>query len=267
MVASASGQPAGPSRSATAGREFPRTTCRTFSIALPVGKGAGAARLGPWPRDRTQDRRHARRNRRGNSAAARGEIPHQPAGDRPSAHCGTHHGTQLIRHAESFGSRPERTRRAAPIIRGPSLATSSSGDLNSYDYPALRHQAWGTASQSCGAMSLPPGAAVQSQPRPVVGEVAEAVPDLHDLLGQRLDGSGHGPLSRPSGRPASGLPRASDHAFRVQRLGCPDRPGRRPGRPGHGRRCQPAEVARAADVRAVGLMDPRWRSSSRLLTS
>ena len=59
-------------------------------------QGAGTARLGPRPRDRAQDRRHARRNRRSNSAAARGEIPHQRAGDRRrSAPCGTDHGTQL----------------------------------------------------------------------------------------------------------------------------------------------------------------------------
>ena len=37
------------------------------------------SRLGPRPRDRAQDRRHARRNRRGNSAAARHAIPHQRA--------------------------------------------------------------------------------------------------------------------------------------------------------------------------------------------
>jgi two-component system sensor histidine kinase MprB len=49
---------------------------------LPVGKGPGAARLGPWSRDRPQDHRHARRNRRGASAAARGNVPHQPAGAR-----------------------------------------------------------------------------------------------------------------------------------------------------------------------------------------
>ena len=63
---------------------------------LPVGKGAGTARLGPRPRDRAQDRRHAPRNRRGNSAAARGEVPHQRAGDRyRSATCGPIPGTQL----------------------------------------------------------------------------------------------------------------------------------------------------------------------------
>ena len=38
---------------------------------LPVGAGAGAARLGPRPRDRAPDRRHARRNRRGDPAASR----------------------------------------------------------------------------------------------------------------------------------------------------------------------------------------------------
>ncbi len=90
-------QPTGWSRSATMGREFPRLTCRTFTTALPVGHGAGPARLGPRPGDRAQDRRHARRHRRGNSAAARGEIPHQRAGDRRrSARRGTASGTALI---------------------------------------------------------------------------------------------------------------------------------------------------------------------------
>ncbi len=44
-----------------------------FRSLLPVGNGPGAARLGPRPRDRAQDRRHARRNRRGDSPAARDE--------------------------------------------------------------------------------------------------------------------------------------------------------------------------------------------------
>jgi hypothetical protein len=47
---------------------------------------------------------------------------------------------------------------------------------------ALRHQAWGAASQSCGLVSLPPDAAVQQQAQPVVGEVAEAMPHTLDLL-------------------------------------------------------------------------------------
>ena len=40
---------------------------------------------------------------------------------------------------------------------------------------ALCHQAWGAPLQSGGRVSLPGDAAVEQQPQPVVGEVAEAV--------------------------------------------------------------------------------------------
>jgi hypothetical protein len=43
--------------------------------------------------------------------------------------------------------------------------------------PVLCHQAWGAPAHSCGPVSLPGDAAVQQQPQPVVGEVAEAMPD------------------------------------------------------------------------------------------
>src|SRR5215217_6876745 len=56
--------------------------------------------------------------------------------------------------------------------------------------PALRHQAWGAASQSRGSVSLPPDAAVQQQPQPVVAEVAEAMPDPLHLFDQQVDGLG-----------------------------------------------------------------------------
>jgi hypothetical protein len=63
---------------------------------------------------------------------------------------------------------------------------------------ALRHQAWGAASQSCGAVSLPPDAAVQQQPQPVVGEVAEAMPDPLDLFDEQVQCLG-GPVGAPAG--------------------------------------------------------------------
>jgi hypothetical protein len=39
-------------------------------------------------------------------------------------------------------------------------------------------------------MGLPGDAAVQQQPQPVVGEVAEAVPDALDLFDEQVDGLG-----------------------------------------------------------------------------
>jgi hypothetical protein len=50
--------------------------------------------------------------------------------------------------------------------------------------------AWGAASQSCALVSLPADAAVQQQPQPVVGEVAEAVADAPALLDEQVDGLG-----------------------------------------------------------------------------
>jgi hypothetical protein len=42
--------------------------------------------------------------------------------------------------------------------KGQEIAAALLGKL------ALRHQAWGAASQSCGSVSLPPDAAMQQQP-------------------------------------------------------------------------------------------------------
>jgi hypothetical protein len=69
-----------------------------------------------------------------------------------------------------------------------------------YAAKALRQQAWGAPSQACGPGSLPRDAAVQQQPQPVVGEVAEAVPDPLDLLDQQVDG-----LSGPIGAAIGGV--------------------------------------------------------------
>jgi hypothetical protein len=63
---------------------------------------------------------------------------------------------------------------------------------------ALRHQAWGAASQSYGSVSLPPDAAVQQQPQPVVGEVAKAVPDPLHLLDEQVQCFG-GPVGAAIG--------------------------------------------------------------------
>jgi hypothetical protein len=68
------------------------------------------------------------------------------------------------------------------------------------DFGALRHQAWGAVSQPCGPVTLPPDAAVQQQPQPVVAEVAEAVPDPLHLLDQQVHG-----LGGPVGTAACGM--------------------------------------------------------------
>src|SRR5215217_5241541 len=85
-----------------------------------------------------------------------------------------------------FPSWPHPLERAWPISSPPILA--------------LRHQAWGAASQSRGPVSLPPDATVQQQPQPVVGEVAEAVPNALDLLNQQVHGFG-----RPVGAAAGDM--------------------------------------------------------------
>jgi hypothetical protein len=45
----------------------------------------------------------------------------------------------------------------------------------------------GSASQSCGPVSLLGDATVQQQPQAVVDEVAKAVPDALDLFGPKPD--------------------------------------------------------------------------------
>jgi hypothetical protein len=50
-------------------------------------------------------------------------------------------------------------------------------------------------------MSLPPDAAMQQQPQPVVSEVAEAVADALHLLDQQVDG-----LDGPVGAAIGGMP-------------------------------------------------------------
>jgi hypothetical protein len=60
----------------------------------------------------------------------------------------------------------------------------------------LCRQGWGAASQACGRVRRPADAAVQQQPQPVVGEVAEAMPDALDLLTSRFTASA-GPLEQP----------------------------------------------------------------------
>jgi hypothetical protein len=76
-----------------------------------------------------------------------------------------------------------------------------SGSRQEVTKEALRHQAWGAASQSCGSMSLPLDAAVQQQPQPVVSEVAEAVPNPFHLLDQQVHG-----LGGPVGAALGGMP-------------------------------------------------------------
>ena len=79
------------------------------------------------------------------------------------------------------------------------------------------------ASQSGGAVGLPPDAAVQQQPQPVVGEVAEAVPDPLDLLDQQVQCLG-GPVGAAIGGVEGedlGLPR-SDGAGKPRQLRHPD---------------------------------------------
>jgi hypothetical protein len=49
------------------------------------------------------------------------------------------------------------------------------------------------ASQPCGPVRLPPDPAMEQQPQPVVGEVAEAMPDPLSLLDHQVDGVG-GPV-------------------------------------------------------------------------
>ena len=58
---------------------------------------------------------------------------------------------------------------------------------------------WRAPSQSRGPVGLPPDAAIQQQPQPVVGEVAEAVPDPLDLLDEQVHGLG-GPVGTALGR-------------------------------------------------------------------
>jgi hypothetical protein len=82
---------------------------------------------------------------------------------------------------------------------------------------ALRQQAWERPPQSCGPVSLPPDAAVQQQPQPVVGEVTEPVPDALHLLDEQVQR-----LGGPVGAAAGGL-------------------GRRGSRPPRPARCEPAE--------------------------
>jgi hypothetical protein len=68
-------------------------------------------------------------------------------------------------------------------------ACSSYGGVTPQDVQA--------ASQSRGAVGLPPDAAVQQQPQPVVGEVAEAMADPLTFLTSRFMAS-VGPLEQPS---------------------------------------------------------------------
>ena len=79
---------------------------------------------------------------------------------------------------------------------------------------------WSAASQPCGLVGLPPDAAVQQQPQPVVGEVAEAVADPLVLLISRLIASvspleqlavSARPGSRPPGVHRAGQPRQLGH--------------------------------------------------------
>jgi|RhiMetdeSRZDD1v2_1073273.scaffolds.fasta_scaffold3113367_2 hypothetical protein len=53
------------------------------------------------------------------------------------------------------------------------------------------------ASEPGDLVSLPPDAALQEQPQPVTGEVAEAMAHALDLRDQQVDGLG-GPLEQPS---------------------------------------------------------------------
>jgi hypothetical protein len=55
------------------------------------------------------------------------------------------------------------SRARSSSVSGGAFATNSA-TRSSIVIRALRHQAWGAASQSCGSVSLPPDAAVQQQP-------------------------------------------------------------------------------------------------------
>ena len=63
------------------------------------------------------------------------------------------------------------------LLAGPDHDRRSNQPMERCRGRALCRQVWGAASQPRGPVSLPPDAAVQQQPQPVVGEVAEAVPD------------------------------------------------------------------------------------------
>ena len=72
-------------------------------------------------------------------------------------------------------------------------------------------------------MSLPPDAAVQQQPQPVVGEVTEAVPDPLHFLDEQVDRLG-GPVGTAAGGMSSqdlGLP-GPDGAGQPRQLRHPD---------------------------------------------
>jgi hypothetical protein len=81
-------------------------------------------------------------------------------------------------------------------LTGPTRVTS--GRARHRPYAALRHYTWGAAPQFRGSVSPPADATMQQQPQPVVGEVAEAVPDALDLLDEEVDRLG-GPVGTAVG--------------------------------------------------------------------
>jgi hypothetical protein len=60
-------------------------------------------------------------------------------------------------------------------------------------------------SQPCGAVSLPCHPALEQQPEPVIGEVAQAVPEALDLLDEQVDGLGGAVGGAPGDMPGQDL--------------------------------------------------------------